>query len=471
MLRTTRTHSLLFRLAALALVLAGAGPGGSENDGSPSPSLRVPPSVPEAGRKSHFFWSAAPAVDDAPGNASVRGDLTLDPEGVTLPGGGYVATTTPIARALEWAAPGARLLLLPGDYGGVGIGHNSARPWNSKAAGGTAERPVRVIARGRVRIVAGTQSDALTVHQQIPCAHIHFEDIEFVAGNRAGVLFSSLGDDGAAHRGFHFYDCTIEGGFDHVKSEGTPSKWGVLGHDLDDFVFAGRHRRGQVRNTCHEHAFYLQNPRGDLTIEKVTASELGRTFVQITARERSGPVGRGLIRIVDNDVRDAGIAKGDGYKGGSAFTFAGRLEGCTILLEGNRYRAGFESRLLGLTNKSHPYGTGALVAWDEGSGALNGTLVLRDNDFEMAKGTGDRPLVSIGSTQRVILAADNRFVSSTDWPALNLDPVGRDGALKGPANGAVQVEPGITVEGGFLVHGAPPSEEDLAALAIPLHER
>jgi len=414
--------------------------------------------------------SAARAAQDTPTAGSIGGELVLDPEGVTLPGGRRIATAHPIARALEWAAPGAQLTLQAGEYGSVGIGHASTRAWNSRAAGGTALKPVRVVGRGRARIVAGDQPDALTIHQQVPCAHVHFEDLEIHAGYRAGVLFSDLGAEDA-HTGFHFYDCTIDGDYDHVAAEGTPSKWGVLGHALDDFVFAGRSGRAKVHHTCHEHAFYLQNPRGDITIEKVDGFELGRTFVQIVARERSGPIGRGIVRIVDNHVRDAGIAKRDGYKGGSAFTFAGRLTGCTILLEGNRYRAGFRPELLRLRNKNNPYGTGALVAWDEGAGALNGTLVLRDNDFEMAPGTGDRPLVSIGATRRVVIEANNRFVSGGTWAALYLDPVERDGSLKGPANELVHLERGVAIDGDLLIRGERPTEAELEALAVPPHER
>lgn len=410
------------------------------------------------------------SLQDPPTAGSVSGELVLDPEGVTLPGGQRITTAHPLARALEWAAPGARLTLQAGEYGSLGIGHASTRPWNSRAAGGTKLKPVRVVGRGRVRIVAGDQPDAFTIHQQVPCSHVHFEDLEIHAGYRAGVLFSDLADDDA-HTGFHFYDCTIDGDFDHLTGEGTPSKWGVLGHDLEDFVFAGRNRRAKVHHTCHEHAFYLQSPRGDITIEKVDGFELGRTFVQIVARERSGPIGRGIVRIVDNHVRDAGIAARDGYKGGSAFTFAGRLTGCTILLEGNRYRAGFRPELLRLRNKNHPYGTGALVAWDEGSDALNGTLVLRDNDFELAEGTGDRPLVSIGATRRVVIEDDNRFVSGGTWPALHLDPVERDGELRGPANGLVHLERGVTLRGDLLIRGQEPTAAQLEALAVPPHER
>jgi hypothetical protein len=413
---------------------------------------------------------SATLAQDLPTRGSIRGDIVLTPTDVVLPGGRRVESANSLARALEWAGPGARILMGAGDYPSLGIGHDSPRAWNSKAHGGTLEAPVRVSARGRVRILPGNQPDALTVHQQIPSAHIEFERITFVAGDRAGIVLSDL-DGEQEHRGFRFYDCTIDGGFDHRSGLGTRSKWGVLAHDMNDFVFAGRDARAVVKNTCREHAFYLQNPRGDVTIEHVDASELGRTFVQIAGRERSGAPGRGLVRLVDNDVRDIGIAEGDGYKGGSAFTFMGRLEGCTILVEGNRYRAGFVADLLPLRPKDGSYGTSALAVWDEGQGHYNGTLVLRANDFETAPGCGDRPLVSIHATRRVIVTADNRFVSGSKWPALHLDPLDRSGKPTATPNGAVQVERGVTLGGAFLVAGEGLNEERLAALAVPLGER
>lgn len=412
----------------------------------------------------------AVSAQDLPPRGSVRGDIVLTPTDAVLPGGRRIEIDNVLARALEWAGPGTRIIVNAGDYASLGLGHDSQRAWNSRVHGGTAERPVRVVGRGRVRILPGNQPDALTVHQQVPFAYVHFEHVTFVAGDRAGIVLSDLEGD-VEHRGLHFYDCTIDGAFDHRAGIGTPSKWGVLGHDMADFVFAGRDGRAAVRNTAREHAFYLQNPRGDITIERVDASELGRTFVQITGRERSGAAGRGLVRIVGNDVRDIGLAAGDGYKGGSAFTFSGRLEGCTILLEDNRFRAGFVSELLRLRPVEGSYGTSALVAWDENNGGYNGTLVLRGNDFEMARGCGDRPLVSISATRRVIVAGDNRFVSGGQWPALHVDPVDRNGGPTRTPCGAVQVERGLTLVGAFLEAGVVPNEERLAVLSVPLAER
>ncbi|HKX45325.1 MAG TPA: hypothetical protein VJP77_01280, partial [Planctomycetota bacterium] len=341
----------------------------------------------------------------------------------------------PIARALDRAAPGCVIELAPGDYPGFGLGFNGKQGWTSSTAGGEPLRPIVIRGTLGARILPAGRSDTISVGGQVPTAHVRFEFLEIHAGERAGVMFYDLPDD-RSHKGFEFVDCRIDGGWNHVAKSGSSSKWGVLGHDLEDFVFKGDSRRASVANIRHEHAFYLQSPRGDLTLEKLDASRLGRTFVQVTARERSGPPGRGLITVRDCDVSDVAIAEGDGYKGGAAFTFAGRLASCTILVEDCKYRAGFEPALRALTGPSAPYGTGALVAWGGGEAApMNGMLILRGNDFEFAAGCGDRPVVSIGACQQVSIEDDNRFVAGAFGVALALDPLRGDGSLQDQPNG------------------------------------
>ena len=108
---------------------------------------------------------------------------------------------------------------------------------------------------------------------------------------------------------------------------------------MKDFEFRGQSRKARVENIQQEHAFYIQNAQGPILIENVQAKRLGRTFCQFTARAKDGPVGKGSITVRNCDVSDIGLFKDDNHKGGSAFTFAGRLTG-DILVEGNRYRAG-----------------------------------------------------------------------------------------------------------------------------------
>jgi hypothetical protein len=162
-------------------------------------------------------------------------------------------------------------------------------------------------------------------------------------------------------------------------------------------------------------------------------------------------------------VEDACIGRADGFKGGAAFSVCGRMTG-TLLFEHNTYRAGFRPERLTLTTPNQPYGTGAFTAWEEGQGGMNGTLVLRDNDFSFAKDCGDRPVVSIGGCQKVLIAGENHFVSGGKQPALVIDPVGWDGKPTSTPNWSVYLAPATKIEGTLLSHGKPPSEAELAKL-------
>ena len=376
---------------------------------------------------------------------SVQGVLRCTPQAVTLPDGTVVTDRAPLARALELAAPGARVELSAGEYERLTLGLTSKSWWSCRSKGGQANAPIQVSGFG-ARLVNRGDSDTLGIADKVPVGFIHFEGLQIDGGQRAGVMFYNLPDN-RAHEGFHFVDCHIDGGYNHAAQEGRNSKWGVLGHDLKDFVFAGRLGRASVKNVRHEHAFYLQNPRGDLTLENIDASALGRTFVQITARPHQGPVGRGTITVRGNHVSDIGLGPWDDHKGGSAFTFAGRLTKCRILVENNTYRAGFDPLLKKLTKGRAPYGTGAFVAWSD-NGELNGDLVLSGNSFEFASGCGDRPVVSIGACKSVTFGPGNRFVSGSDYAALAIDPVQAGTSnLVSPANLAVRYESAPTLRG------------------------
>jgi hypothetical protein len=237
----------------------------------------------------------------------------------------------------------------------------------------------------------------------------------------------------------------------------------VWAHSLRDFRFAGVRRPARVENLRYEHAFYLQNPRGSVTIENVRARFLGRTFVQVTARAADGAPGEGTLVVRDCDVEDVGLAAEDGYKGGSAFTVAGRLAG-TLLFERNRYRAGFTPGVAALTLPGEPHATGAFVAWQAGEEVPNGTLILRDNDFETAAGSGDRPLVTIGGCREVLILGANRFVSGGAHAALALDPANERGELGSSPNGSVFLAPRTELAGGVTLRGEPAAERDLEAL-------
>ena len=169
------------------------------------------------------------------------------------------------------------------------------------------------------------------------------------------------------------------------------------------------------------------------------------------------------VTVRDCVVEDACISRNDGFKGGSAFSVCGRMGG-TLLFEHNTYRAGFRIERLPLTMPNQPYGTGAFTAWEEGQGGMNGTLVLRDNDFSFAKDCGDRPVVSIGGCQKVLIAGENRFTSGGKQPALALDPVGWDGKTTSAPNWSVYVAPATKLAGALTLRGKPPSEAEIAQL-------
>lgn len=358
-----------------------------------------------------------------------------------------VQVKNPIAYALERAGPGSVIRLGPGVYRGLSIGQTSSSADNARTTGGLPGRPIVVEGGAGTRIRADG-ADAIFIAQQLGTAHIRFRDLRIEAGWRSGVLFAR----GGLHEGFSFQDCDIDGGFNHATGRGRASKWGVHGSGLKDFEYRGVTRLAKVTNLRDEHAFYLQNLRGDVTIERVIGANLGRTFVQITARSGEGNPGVGKITIRDCSVRDCGIAPGDGFKGGFAFTFAGRHRG-SILVERCSYRAGLNPALVHRTEAGDPYGTGALVATTGGESEALWSLVLRDNDFVFPASAGDRPVVQLEAAREVLIIGKNRFLAGHYGVALRLgrSADGLDPAGPGPVR--LSVSPGTVVRGRVDRHG------------------
>ena len=390
--------------------------------------------------------TSAPATEPpAPPRAAL---IQCTPTTVSISGRTQPAKN-PIAAALSRSRPGDVIQLAPGDYPAFAIGFKKDADWNARTSGGMPGQPVTVRGTGKVRIVGGGSGDTIGFSQQVPNRHITFENLTIVPAGRAALMFNKASAN-QVYEGFRFYDCDILGSWNHAFDSGKTSKWGVWGHSLKDFEFAGRRRPAVIRDIRHEHAFYLQNPRGDVTIRNVQATQLGRTFCQFTARPNEGRPGVGTITVADCVIEDVCIAKGDGYKGGSAMTFAGRLTG-TIVLENNVVRTGFRPELRRLTLPGVPFGTGALMVWD-GGGVPNGTLVLRNNRFEFAPGTGDRPPVSIGGCREVRFEGLNRVVAGASEVALEFDPM--DGAR--PRNTPIErltLDPRTELEGAIERRG------------------
>jgi hypothetical protein len=417
---------------ALLLLVASSDPGRPEGPSAPVPWIRctsttieLPPGVEQRGQ---------------PGTRPVE---------------------NPIAAALEQARPGTVIQLEPGDYPAFTIGFQSNSPANAVTAGGQPGNPVVVEGFGVVRVL-GREGDAIAIDQRFPNGHITFRNLLIVPGQRSGVMFYQR-KDGRLHSGFTFEDCHILGAYDFETGQGRRTKWGVWGHMLEDFRFAGVQEPARIERISEEHAFYLQNPQGAITIENVHARDLGRTFCQFTARGAEGPPGRGDVVVKDCLVEDACISEGDGFKGGSAFTIAGRLTG-TLVFEHNVYRAGFRKEREHFKLPGQVYGTGAFAAWEADREGQNGTVILRDNEFRFATGCGDRPVVSIGGCQRVLVTGRNRFVSGGTQPALALDPVNLQGRPVSTPNGQVYLAPATQLEGELTVGGKPPSEEQLERL-------
>jgi hypothetical protein len=375
--------------------------------------------------------------------------ILCTPTSYACAGGAAVESPNPIAEALTRAAPGARIELASGDYKSFGIGFDKDGVSYARTSGGTPGSPITVIGKGKARIVG--ESDAITVSQQIKNGFITFQNIEFSPGNRSAILFSQGAD--WVHEGYRFLDCDIVGEWNHLTDSGErSSKWGVYGRGLKDFEFRGVERRVRIVDLRREHAFYLQNLRGDVLIENVDVARVGRTFIQVTAREKEGPPGVGTVTIRNCSAEDCCIAAGDNNKGGSAFTFCGRFNG-TILLQHNRCRAGFVEAFRKLTRPESPYGTGALVAWDGGEDAPTARLILEDNDFEFAQGCGDRNLVSIGACTSVELRGKNRFVCGANPAALELEPV-REARPEGSPVGALSIDPKTEIKGPIRWRGS-----------------
>lgn len=390
------------------------------------------------------------------------------PGSVQITGKPAVQTKNPIAFALTQAGPGSQIRLEKGSYPRIGIGFSGNQAWNARTSGGTPGRPIRVFSNGGATITHGGGGDTIAVSNQLSPGHITFENIQIVPGYRAGVIFYG-GSPNIKYEGFRFLDCDILGKWNHMSNSGEKSTWGVWAFGLADFEFRGVRRRARIENLRKEHAFYLQNPQGDVTIENVDGKFLGRTFCQFTARSSDGPPGRGTLTVKNCHVDEVCLAATDNFKGGSAMTFAGRLEG-PIVLEGNQVRIGFTAGVKKLTMAGIPYGTGALMVWDTG-GEANGSLTLRGNKFSSAPGCGDRPLVSIGGVLDVRIEGRNEFSSDGPNPTLVIDPVGAGGRTTNTPTERVYLAADTKLVGPVLMLGEPLSDKQRTKLEQPFADR
>jgi len=170
---------------------------------------------------------------------------------------------------------------------------------------------------------------------------------------------------------------------------GKGMKWGIRGHGP---------AKWKITNCefepCQEHSIYIDNPQGDLVIEKCKGRGNGRTFMQITNRPTSGPSQFGNITVkncVANDISDFG-------GGGSDYTFVG----CTGKLE--------------VTDcSSYNTKNGAMVMWTD---VTNGTYTVGRNfsfydvliqRFHAESSIATRPMVSLSGIRYGLVKECNLY--------------------------------------------------------------
>jgi len=156
-------------------------------------------------------------------------------------------------------------------------------------------------------------------------------------------------------------------------------KWGIRGHGPARWTITNCQFEA-----CQEHSIYIDNPQGNLLIDKCKGIGNGRTFMQITNRPTSGPSQFGNITIsncVCNDVNDEG-------GGGSDYTFVG----CTGHLE-IKDCSSFNTK------------NGAMVLWTD---TTNGTYVVGRNfsfntvkieRFRAESSRATRPMMAISGVR------------------------------------------------------------------------
>ncbi|MFC1752219.1 hypothetical protein ACFL96_02355 [Thermoproteota archaeon] len=320
--------------------------------------------------------------------------------GVTTP------TNNPIQIAYEWAQSGDVILLENGAY---------PPPWISKFGGtnggshcGSADGPhIWIMARnpGNAVIQRRSGGGSHTIIIWPNTSYTTFVGLHIMGSDLAGII-TCLSPTPLRH--IRFFDCVIDGGYDHATQSGPSSKWGYLGN-MDHLLWRG----GAVRNIQREHAFYFHNIQGGVTIEDATIKEVGRTAFQDANRPSEGPPGTGNIQLRNLYVKDTGL--GDGGHGGMTFTFMSNNDH-DIVLDNIDLEIAFDQALL---NGVPGYvGTGAFASWDENKPWLPKTksLTVRNCSFEIAPGMGDRSFGIVGAVDKFTLEGNNFIKSGVRRP-------------------------------------------------------
>lgn len=319
--------------------------------------------------------------------------------------GESVTTERTIQGAIQDASPGDLILVKDGNFKKMTLD----KEWTQY------QDPIWVVAENFDKVfierhdVGG--SATVTIKR---LGYVSFYGLFIQASDLYGVSFNTKQVNG--YPNIHFYDCAIDGEWDHVKKEGFDAKWGVLGYDQKDFVWRG----GYIQNIKREHAFYWHNSQGGdngyaVTIEDCRLRHVGRTATQFVARsgDSNGYEGSGQITIRNVEAEDCNL--GDFYGGGSTFTFAGRHRG-PVLLQNVSSKAGFNADLNATAGKT--VGTGAFVCYHGGGSDDVNTesIFVKDCDLQMAPEAGDRPHMQIAAVD--LFEMETSTITSGDKEAM-----------------------------------------------------
>lgn len=353
--------------------------------------------------------AAAPAASaPAPTPPRVPTRWTVSPERA-FGGGREFTGPNALWLAIDHARAGDVLDVQAGEYRWGAIGASQSAPQ------GTREAPILVRAFGEVRVRRQDHGGGATVAVRRG-NWVTFDGFTF-EGSWTGIHFHPDWDGNMA--GFHFIDCEIDGLWDWKTntsrhSGGLASKWGILAWGLKDFLWQG----GSIHDVRHEHAIYVHNPLGDVTLDGVTIERVGRTALQVRCADRDSgmeglPMGAGRLDISACTIRDTGLADG-----GSAITLAGRSRQ-EVRIANNQMEFGSDREFVRnwrARRDGRRFPGGALMVWSEREGWMNGPLRVVDNVIRVGEGAGDRPAIQIGSTPSAALSGNVISVSDLDEP-------------------------------------------------------
>jgi len=241
------------------------------------------------------------------------------------------------------------------------------------------------------------------------------------AAIKIGACNDLLASPIVTYTGWRFYDCEIDGLFDHkTELSSDPNlggtKWGLCSWGLADFQWIG----GSVHDIENEHAFYIRSSQGDVTISGVDIWEVGRKGIKVVARATESdptcvgtlPENPGNITLTDNTITDIGLKPGD-YHAGTSITVTGGQRGITTVT-GNHIEFGLDTKTPGLkaailakANDGKPFGSGSIVFWTtldkdaDPPGSMNlrtcADVRVSNNTVLYGSNSGDRVAVQLSA--------------------------------------------------------------------------